>query len=86
MRNIIPIIIVAAAMVVGCQTSKQAGKTTAAGATTSTNGVAGASAAAAAPVPAGPNTPDQTLAENKKLGNLAGAFLGILYVAALKRP
>jgi hypothetical protein len=58
-------------------------------ATVSTNAVAAAAATAAtaaAPAPVGPNTPDQTLAENNRLGNLAGIFLGVLFVAAIKRP
>jgi len=80
MRNIIPIIFVGATLLVGCQTSKQASKPAAA----TTNAVA--ATPAPTPVPAGPNTPDQTLAENNRLGNLAGAFLGVLYIAALKRP
>ncbi len=80
MRNIIPVIFVAATLLVGCQTSKQANKTAAAAPITA------AAAPAPTPVPAGPNTPEQTLAENNKLGNLAGTFLGVLYIAALKRP
>jgi hypothetical protein len=42
-------------------------------------------AAAAAPVPAGPNTPDQTMKENHLLGDLAGIFIVLLTVAAVKR-
>jgi len=95
MRNIVPAIFVAAALLVGCQTSKQADKPATAGAaggtaSTSTNAVASTSAAAATPAPApapvGPNTPEQTLAENNRLGNLAGVFLAVLFVAAIKRP
>jgi hypothetical protein len=80
MRNIIPVIFVAATLLVGCKTSTQASKSAAASAS------AAAATPAPAPVPVGPNTPEQTLAENNKLGNLAGAFLGVLYIAALKRP
>jgi len=58
--------------------------------TVSTNAVAAIAAAtaasASAPTPVGSNTPEQTLAENNMLGNLAGTFLAILFVAAIKRP
>jgi hypothetical protein len=97
MRNIIPIIFVTAILLVGCQSSRQAAKTTPVAATTAgtkttanANTIAGTNVVVATPAPApapvGPNTPDQTLAENNKLGNLAGAFLVVLSVAAVRRP
>ena len=93
MRNIIPIIIVAATVFVGCKSPTQANKTTAVGTTSAaavTNTVASTNAAVATPVPApvpvGPNTPAETLAENNTLGNLAAVFIGILTIAAVRRP
>jgi hypothetical protein len=82
MRKIIPIIFVAAALLVGCKSATMSTTTS----TTSTNAVVGTNATAATPpAPAGPNTPEQTLAENKILSNLAGVFLVILTFAAIKR-
>jgi hypothetical protein len=83
MRNIIPIIFVAATLIVGC---KSATMSTTTSTTAGTNSVASTNAAAATPpAPVGPNTPAQTLAEDKMLGNLAGIFLVLLTVAAVKR-
>jgi hypothetical protein len=83
MRNIIPIIFVAATLLVGC---KSATMSTTTKTTAATNSVAGTNAAAAAPpAPAGPNTPAQTLAEGRMLGDLAGVFLALLTFAAVKR-
>jgi hypothetical protein len=81
MRKIIPVIFVAATLFVGCKSATMSTTTTAAtSAATSTNGVA-----ATPPAPVGPNTPAQTLAEDKMFGDLAGIFLVILTVAAVKR-
>jgi hypothetical protein len=81
MRKIIPVIFVAATLIVGCKSATMSTTTTAA-----TSAAAGTnSAAATPPVPVGPNTPEQTLAENKLCGDLAGIFLVILTVAAVKR-
>jgi hypothetical protein len=115
MRNIIPIIFVAAIVLTGCKSPVKAGKTKPAGTTpvatatigakvmVNTNAVATTATAAAAtntavataaccdspapaPVTVGPNTPEQTLSENYRLGNLATAFLVVLTVAAVRRP
>jgi uncharacterized protein YceK len=83
MRNIIPIIFVATALLVGC---KSATMSTTTSATAATNSAAGTnSVAATPPAPAGPNTPAQTLAEDKMFGNLAGVFIAFLTFAAVKR-
>jgi hypothetical protein len=91
MRNIIPIIFVAATVLAGCCSTAPVNKTTAPG----TNTVASANAMVATPapavvappVPAGPNTPAETLSENLRLGNLGAAFIVILTIlAARSRP
>jgi hypothetical protein len=81
MRKVIPIIFVAATLLVGCKSATMSTTSTAAG----TNAVAGTAAAATPPAPVGPNTPEQTLAENKMFGDLAGIFLALLTFAAVKR-
>jgi len=81
MRNIIPIIFVAATLIVGC---KSATMSTTTSTTAATNSVAGTNAAATPPAPV-PNTPAQTLAENRMLGDIAGVFLVLLTAAAVKR-
>lgn len=81
MRNIIPIIFVAATLLVGCKSATMSTTAT----TTATNSVAGTNAAATPPAPVGPNTPAQTTAENIRFGELAGAFIVLLTVAAVKR-
>ena len=80
MRKIIPIIFVAA-ITSGCKSPTMSTTTTAA-----TNSVAGTnSVAATPPAPVGPNTPAQTLSEDKMLGDLDGVFFVILTFAAVKR-
>jgi hypothetical protein len=80
MRKIIPIIFVAATLLVGCKSATMSTTTAA------TNSVAGTNAAAATPpAPVGPNTPAQTLSEDKMLGDFAGVFFVILTFAAVKR-
>jgi hypothetical protein len=86
MRNIIPIIFVAATLLAGCCSPAPANKTTTAGtnAAVNTNTVASSSAVAATPV--GPNTPAETLSENVRLGNLGATFIVILTIMAVRRP
>jgi len=77
MRKIIPLVFIVTALLVGCKSTTMS--------TTSSAGGTNSVAAAAAPVPAGPNTPDQTMKENHLLGDLAGIFIVLLTVAAVKR-
>jgi hypothetical protein len=83
MRKIIPLVFIVTALLVGCKSTTMS--TSSAGGTNSVAGGTNSMAAAAAPVPAGPNTPDQTMKENHLLGDLAGIFIVLLTVAAVKR-
>jgi PBP1b-binding outer membrane lipoprotein LpoB len=93
MRNIIAIIsiiFVAATLLVGCKSATMKTTTAIATVPTTTNAAATTNAAtvtaAAAPaVSASPNTPVDTTAENVKLGEIAGIFLVVLSVLAVKR-
>ena len=84
MRKIIPLVFIVTALLVGCKSTTMS-TTSSAGGTKSVAGGTNSVAAAAAPVPAGPNTPDQTMKENHLLGDLAGIFIVLLTVAAVKR-
>ena len=100
MRNIIPIIFVAATLLAGCRSPARVNKTTTLGSNTvaSTNAVvatpapvgpdtvASASAVIDPPAPVGPNTQAKALSENVMLGNLGGAFIVILAILAALRP
>jgi hypothetical protein len=73
MRKItIPIIIVAAIVLVGCKSASEV-HTQAAAPT------------AAAPAPPTPETPAQIMSEGTKYGNIGAAFMVILTVLAVKR-
>lgn len=83
MRKIIPIIFIAATLLVGCKSPTMKTTTTS---TATTNAVAGTNTVAATPpAPVGPNTPAETTSENLRLGELAGVFLVLLTVLAVKR-
>jgi hypothetical protein len=84
MRNIIPVMLLALTVLVGCQSPK----TTVGGSTnamTVTNTVVVTNTIAATPSVVGPNTPAQTTSENLVLGNLAAIFIVFLVILALKR-
>ena len=100
MRNIIPIIFVAATVLVGCQSPKSASKPTTPGTATtmvitntvfstnivfSTNTVASSKTVVVAPITVGPNTPEETASENLKFGKFAAVFIFCLTILALAR-
>jgi len=93
MRKFIPIMFVAATMLVGCRSTPPSNKTTTASTksmvnpSANTNAVASTNAVAATPAPpAGPNTPADTLSENVQLGDFGAACLVGLSIVALGRP
>jgi hypothetical protein len=74
MRKFIPMLLLATIMFVGCKS----------GTTVHTQAAAPTAAAAAPPPPPAPATPEQTLKENVRLGDLGAAFMLILAVVAVK--